>query len=191
MQQDVFSNNKDAQVNDAIEAYKKLPKKRVHYSKPTYFKDYENFKDTEGNVFNDKATWGRMSQVYSMLGNNHFAILFSTDDIKDYGIVRCYTRRYFAEKYEYKDLMNPKSKWETYIGQDFEEKQAEIIGSELLGIEERLFLHESLLEYLEQGYKIEQLNGWIESLLNLCLQGYSARLIVLMLILWGGVNKTG
>lgn len=186
MQKDVFTSadNPEAGMGEAIEAYKNLPKKRIHNTIPTYTKTYENYQDTEGNVFNDVETWGRMSQLYSILGNNHFPILFSLEDTKDYGIVRSTTKRYFAEKYEYKDRMNPKSKWQEYTGQEFEEKQAEIIGSENLEIEERLFLHETLLEYLEMGYKIEQLNQWIENLLNLCLQGFSARTIVLALILW-------
>ena len=192
MQKDVFTaaDNSEAEVEEAIEAYKNLPQKRIHNSIPSYTKTYENYQDTEGNVFNDVSTWGRMSQLYSILGNNHFPILFSLDDTVDLGIIRSRTKRYFAEKYKYKDLLNPKSQGHTYTGQEFEEKQAEIIGSEMLGIEERLFLHESLLECLEEGYRIEQLNGWIESLLNLFLQGFSARTVVLMLILWGGVNKT-
>ncbi|MCM1339398.1 MAG: hypothetical protein NC191_06980 [Muribaculaceae bacterium] len=191
MQNDIFTtaDNPAAEVGEAIEAYKNLPKKRIHNEIPTYTKTYENYQDAEGNIFDDVNTWGRMSQVYSMLGNNHFHILFSVNDIQDFGIVRSRTKRYFAEKYKYKDLMNPKSRWQTYTGQDFEEKQAEIIGSELLGIEERLFLHETLLEYLEMGYRIEQLNGWIEQLLNLCLQGFSARIIVLALILWRQKNE--
>lgn len=185
-QLDLFSDAQGQTIpefNEAKLAKNALPKKRIHNSIPTYTKAYENYQDSEGTIFNDEATWGRMSQVYSILGNNHFAILFDMTDVKDFGIVRSRTKRYGPEKYKYKDLMNPKAKWEVYTGQEFEEKQAEIIGSELLGIEERLFLHETLLEYLEDGYRIEQLNSWIESLLNLCLQGFSARTIVLMLIM--------
>lgn len=184
IQRDAFTTaNPDVDVGEAFEAYKNLSRKRIHYTTPTYTKTYENYQDAEGNIFDDEGTWGRMNQTYSILGNNFFPILMSLEDTKDFGIIRSRTMRYFAEKYEYKDLMNPRSEWRTYTGQEFEYKQAEIIGSENLGIEERLFLHESLLEYLEEGYRIEQLNGWIESLLNLCLQGFSARTIILALLL--------
>lgn len=69
MQQDVFSNNSDAHVSDAIKAYKTLPQKRIHNSIPTYTKTYENYQDTQGNVFDDVSTWGRMNEVYTLLSN--------------------------------------------------------------------------------------------------------------------------
>lgn len=164
---------------DAQNAYKSLPKKRIHNKIPTYFKSYENYQDIEGNVFNDEETWGRMDTVYLLLSNwCHGAIteLGKKNKIFDYGILRYRRSEYDNEEYTYQG--------KRYKDLPFQYTQAEIIGSELLGIEERLFLHETLLEYLEEDYKIEQLNGWIESLLNLCLQGFSARTIVLMLILW-------
>lgn len=157
-----------------------LPKKRIHNSIPTYTKTYENYKDSEGNVFDDEETWGRMNKLYTRLFNQ-FPYTHSLDEFKDFGIVRSRITQFTPETYTYKGTQ--------YKGDDFKVYQAEIIGSELLGIEERVFLHESLLEYIEEGYKIEQLNGWIESLLNLCLQGFSARTIILMLILWRLKNE--
>lgn len=174
-----------AGFESVLDAYKSLPKKRIHNEIPTYTKTYENYQDSEGNIFDDVSTWGRMNQVYTLL-SKFFPIFFSLENTQDFGIVRSRKNEYYIEEYEYKDLMNPKSKRKTYTGQEFTVRQAEIIGSELLGIEERLFLHETLLEYLEEGYRIEQLNSWIEQLLNLCLQGFSARIITLALILYRG-----
>lgn len=185
MQQNIFTTNPDIDVGALLEAYLNLPKKRIHNKIPTYTKTYENYQDSEGSVFDDIGTWGRMNQVYCQLAG-WFHIVMTHATTQDFGIVRSYRRDYTQEKYQYKDLMNPKSVWTTYTGQEFTDRYAEIIGSELLPIEERLFLHETLLEYLQEGYRIEQLNTWLESLLNLCLQGFSARTIVLALIMMKG-----
>lgn len=184
MQTDIFTTVKDSNidVDEALEAYKNIPRKRIHNKTPTYTKVYENYQDSEGNVFDDVNTWGRMDTVYEQL-TNHFPLCMTQEKSIDFGMVRSSRKDYHIENYEYKDLLNPRSEWREYTGQEFTVRQAEIIGSELLPIEERLFLHESLLEYLNEGYRIDQLNWWIESLLNLCLQGYSARVIVLALIL--------
>jgi hypothetical protein len=69
-----------------------------------------------------------------------------------------------------------------YKGQEFRVIEAEIIGSEDLNIQERLYLHETLLELLEEGYRIEQLNWYIESLVNLFKQGWTANLLVLAML---------
>lgn len=181
MEDNLLTTVEGAASAEALEAYKNLPKKRIHYRKTTYTKTYKNYQDAEGNIFDDISTWGRMNTLYTLLGNlciGHWTELGGKNKNFDIGILRYKLIEYKKEDYNYQG--------NEYIGTPYKFGEAEIIGSELLGIEERLFLHETLLEYLEEGYRIEQLNGWIESLLNLCLQGYSARLIVLALILMKG-----
>lgn len=174
IQCDLFSlSPDDPSLNEAKKAYKALPKKRIHNKIPTYTKTYTNYVDSEGNTFNDVITWGRMSEVYSRLANI-FPLINTHSNRIDFGIVRSSREHYTQETYKYKGIF--------YKGQEFTERQAEIIGSELLGIEERLFLHSELLEALENGYQIEQCNEWVEGLLNLMLQGYSARIIILALV---------
>lgn len=177
----IFSLSSEPSIKEAQKAYLSLPRKRIHNKKPTYTKSYTNYIDAEGNIFDDVNTWGRMSQFYNRL-SSFFPIVNTHSDIIDVGIVRSYRNRYIAEKYEYKNFTIPNSKYEIFTGQNFTERQAEIIGSELLSIEERLFLHSELLEALENGYRIEECNRWIERLLNLVLQGYSARIIILALV---------
>lgn len=187
MQQNLFTEDDGTprqEYNEAFEAYNNLPKKRIHNEKPTYTKTYENYQDNEGNVFDDVGTWGRMDTVYLLLANHclkYWTGFGTTNKLFDVGMLRYRRSEYDSAPYEYQG--------KKYRDLPFKYTQAEIIGSELLPIEERLFLHESLLEYLDEGYTIEQLNWWIESLLNLCLQGYSARLIVLALILMKGEDN--
>lgn len=169
----IFSSHTIPHIEEAQKAYHSLPKKRIHYKIPTYTKTYTNYTDVEGNVFDDVVTWGKMSEIYSRL-SNFFPIINKYEEFEDVGIIRSYKVHYPPETYKYKGVL--------YKGQDFTERQAEIRGSELLGIEERLFLHSELLETLENGYTIEQCNSWIESLLNLMLQNFNARLIILALI---------
>lgn len=169
----IFSCVEDPSLDEAKKAYKALPKKRIHNKIPTYTKIYTNYVDIDGNIFDDIGTWGKMSEIYSRLANI-FPLINTHCNCIDFGIVRSSRVHYTPETYKYKGVF--------YKGQEFTVRQAEIIGSELLGIEERLFLHSELLEALENGYQIEQCNGWIEGLLNLMLQGYSARIIIVALI---------
>lgn len=184
MQLNIFSNSKYTQLEKES---RKLKKKRVHYKTPTYKKFYKN--DIGSNITqNDTSNWGRMRQLHLTIAN-FFPIFFSgveptiTEDnykVYDFGIVRVWDNIYLPESYTHKGAI--------YKGQEFRVLEAEIVGTEDLNIQERLYVHETLLELLECGYRIEQLNWYLESLVNLFKQGWTANLLVLAMIMEGAKN---
>jgi hypothetical protein len=167
---------------------RKVKYKRVHYKTTTYTKVYKN-DVIDGKIHNnDIYLWGRMRELHKRLAN-FFPIFFSNvepsiieEDYKvyDFGIVRVWDNVYLPETYTHQGAI--------YKGQEFRVIEAEIIGSEDLNIQERLYLHETLLELLEDGYNINQLNWYIESLVNLFKQGWTANLLVLAMIMEGAKN---
>jgi hypothetical protein len=167
---------------------RKVKHKRVHYKTTTYTKVYKN-DVIDGKIqHNDIFLWGRMRELHKRLAN-FFPIFFSniepsitSEDYKvyDFGIVRVWDNVYLPETYTHKGAI--------YKGQEFRVIEAEITGSEDLNIQERIYLHETLLELLEEGYRIEQVNWYIESLVNLFKQGWTANLLVLAMIMEGAKN---
>jgi len=194
-------------------AYLNIPKKRVHYKKPTYNKSYKNdvihsqtlttnskpLPNERGNttIKDDNLTWGRMKELYQILANYFpYPILQPIKTLTphpnplpeerentlyiDTGIIRTYKSEYVAEKYLYQ---GDDGITRIYKGQEFTIWEAEIIGTEDLGINERLFVHELLIEYLDKGYQIEQLNMWISEIVNWFLQGFTAENMTIFLLL--------
>ena len=167
---------------------RKVKHKRVHYKTTTYTKVYKN-DVIDGKIqHNDIFLWGRMRELHKRLAN-FFPIFFSniepsitSEDYKayDFGIVRVWDNVYLPETYTHKGAI--------YKGQEFRVIEAEITGSEDLNIQERIYLHETLLELLEEGYNNNQLNWYIESLVNLFKQGWTANLLVLAMIMEGAKN---
>ena len=167
---------------------RKVKHKRVHYKTTTYTKVYKN-DVIDGKIqHNDIFLWGRMRELHKRLAN-FFPIFFSNvepciveEDYKayDFGVVRVWVNMYLPETYTHQGAI--------YKGQEFRVVEAEIIGSEDLNIQERIYLHETLLELLEDGYNINQLNWYMESLVNLFKQGWTANLFVLAMIMEGAKN---
>ena len=167
---------------------RKVKHKRIHYKTPTYTKIYSN-DVIDGKVLNnDLYLWGRMKELHARL-SNFFPIFFNgvepTEQGEnyryfDFGMVRVWDNTYTSETYTYRG--------DIYKGQDFKVLEAEIIGTEDLNIQERLYIHETVLEMLEEGYNIDQLNWYIESLVNLFKQGWTANLYVLAMIMEGAKN---
>jgi hypothetical protein len=161
---------------------RKVKHKRVHYKTTTYTKVYKN-DVIDGKIqHNDIFLWGRMRELHKRLAN-FFPIFFSNIDpsiieedfkVYDFGVVRVWDNVYLPETYTHKGAI--------YKGQEFRVIEAEIAGSEDLNIQERIYLHETLLELLEEGYNINQLNWYIESLVNLFKQGWTANLLVLAML---------
>ena len=167
---------------------RKVKYKRVHYKTTTYTKVYKNDVIDSKTHYNDIYFWGRMRELHKRLAN-FFPIFFSniepsitSEDYKayDFGIVRVWDNVYLPETYTHQGAI--------YKGQEFRVIEAEITGSEDLNIQERIYLHETLLELLEDGYNINQLNWYIESLVNLFKQGWTANLLVLAMIMEGAKN---
>ena len=177
---------------EGLEEYDKMARKvknkRVHYKNTTYTKVYKN-DVIDGKIqHNDIFLWGRMRELNKRL-SNFFPIFFNGvspcvegEDYKvfDFGMVRVWENIYRAEMYTYRGAI--------YKGQEFKTLEAEIIGTEDLNIQERLYIHETVLELLEEGYNIDQLNWYIESLVNLFKQGWTANLYVLAMIMEGAKN---
>lgn len=166
---------------------RKVKQKRVHYKNTTYTKVYKE-DVVEGKSNNNTFLWGKMRELHIRL-SNFFPIFFSgavpieeNEDYRvyDFGMIRVWENIYYPETYTYRG--------DIYKGQEFKTVEAEIIGTEDLNIQERLYIHETVLEMLEDGYSIDQLNWYIESLVNLFKQGWTANLYVLAMIMEGAKN---
>lgn len=68
--------------------------------------------------------------------------LFSNNRIKAW----CF--QYTEEEYEYEGI--------TYTGEEFKTREAEIVGTENYDLETRISLHKALIDYLEDGYTMEE-----------------------------------
>jgi hypothetical protein len=176
---------------EAYQMSRKVKHKRQHYIYPTYYKFYCK-DEVDGNI--DTDTWGVMEELYKRL-SFHFPIyasggLFDTEGelvsedeeriVYDFGMVRSWKNLYYKEKFSYYG--------ETYGGQEFVDVGAEIKGTEDLGIEERLWLHSCLLDRLEDGERIEDMNWELESVVNLFLQGVRLRDLLVIAV---NYNKGG
>ncbi|MCM1340008.1 MAG: hypothetical protein NC191_10090 [Muribaculaceae bacterium] len=67
-------------------------------------------------------------------------------------------------------------------GEDFKIVEAEIIGTELMPIEWRLFLHLSLLDFLKEGFKLNDTMPYIHSLMKWYEKGFQLK--DLFLYMW-------
>lgn len=195
----IFSESEEHKDYDSLA--KKLKKKRVHYKNTTYTKYYKNDIIDGNYTQNDTHTWGRLNCMYAYLSdffpvffNDSLGRLLNTGTlyyedeetvVYDIGLIRSWRNRYTEEEYEYKG----RDGWGVFKGQSFEVTGAEIIGSEDLLLDSRLFLHTWLFEFLQEGYRIEQLNPWIEELLNYINQGITAQCIVLAMLVIGDVKN--
>ena len=171
-----------------------LKSKRIRYKNPTYTKYYEEDKHTDGRTSKDYETWGSMNRLYIELANrfryptafeqNDYNIIQQDKDTSyiETGMVRTYKVCYHKEKYKHRGDDGIIKEFE---GEDFFYNYAEIIGTEDLGINERLFIHYWLIEYLDEGYPITKLNMWLENLVNLFVQGWTAELLLIMFMTRG------
>lgn len=178
------------------ELAQKVKGKRIHYGDTKNHKNYENDVIDGQVVVNDIDNYARLTACYQQLANlypvfaqtslfasNNQGFLFYEDDevvAYDYGLIRTWLNKYYKEYYWYQG--------KRYLGQEFEARTAEIIGSEDFNIQEKLYLHERLINFLEQGYTLEQVSWDIESLINLFEQGWTANLLVLAMIMEGAKN---
>lgn len=183
---DVFSDSKEYEKM-RIEA---LKSKRKRYKNPTYIKFYKEDVYINGSQTDSEEKWGNMNRLYIELANYFpYPLAFSQckdityeDENTSYietGIIRTYKICYQKGKYKYK---GDDGILREYDGEEFFNNYAEIIGTEDLEINERLFIHYWLIEYLNQGYQIEKLNWWLENLLNMFQQGWTAELLIVLLL---------
>lgn len=122
----------------------KLFYKRVHYEVPTYTKTYTNDVHIDGTI-KDDSVWFQMHETYKIIAR-YFPEPIMGQKVKEVFIedgLRIWTDIYTRGRYEYYG--------QVFEGQEFSERFAEIIGSERLGVEERLKVHTELLAFLRKG----------------------------------------
>lgn len=163
--------------------------KRLRFKNPTYIKYYKEDTHTDGSTTEALIKYSRMNQLYIQLANYfRFPTKFENkktipigDDTYciDTGIIRTYQVNYTKEKYTHK---GDDGVIKTYKGEEFFLNFAEVKGTEDLGINERLFVHEELMRCIEDGYTIEKLNMWLEELVCLMQNGFTAELLIILLL---------
>lgn len=189
--------------SDDLKAYEKLrleaiKSKRIRFKNPTYTKFYKEDKHTDGTVTDSIDKWGKMNRLYIELANMfpfptrfdndyHLAIDCGDDTYYiDTGIIRTYKIGYQKEKYTHK---GDDGVVKTYQGEEFYCNFAEVIGTEDLGINERLFIHSELMYYLDEGYRLKDLTMWLDELVNWFDNGWNAELLLIMFITRGFKNE--
>lgn len=166
-----------------------LKSKRKRYKNPTYVKHYKEDTHTDGTRTDAEEKWGRMNRIYTELANR-FPYPLAFENCKDiiqvdedtsyveFGMVRTYKVCYHRGKYNHR---GDDGKIKTYEGEEFFYNYAEVIGTEDLGINERLVIHSWLIDCLDDGYTIEKLNMWLEELVNMFKQGWTAELLIIFM----------
>lgn len=185
--------------SDDLKAYEKLriealKSKRKRFKHPTFTKFYKEDVHKDGSHTDSEEKWGTMNRLYIELANrfryptafeqNDYNIIQQDKDTSyiETGVVRTYKACYHKEKYKHRGDDGIIKEFE---GEDFFYNYAEVIGTEDLGINERLFIHYWLIEYLDEGYPITKLNMWLENLVNLFKQGWTAELYIIFLLTRG------
>ncbi len=100
-----------------------------------------------------------LSQILSQLAN-YFPIPIcnnSAKEIYQYQHIRFWFSKHECEEYEYDK--------EVFNGESFNIVEAELIGTEDLNIDERLFLHKKLLEFVKNGMNIQIAAGKLQPLI--------------------------
>lgn len=100
-----------------------------------------------------------LSRILSQLAN-YFPIPIcnnSAKEIYQYQHIRFWFSKHECEEYEYEK--------EVFNGESFNIVEAELIGTEDLNIDERLFLHKKLLEFVKNGMNIQVAAGKLQPLI--------------------------
>lgn len=107
----------------------------------------------------DLNPWVEMYRCYEELSNYCPIPLFSEQSsiIENNGLKLWY-KVYNSKDYLYHG--------EIFSGEDFKIIEAEIIGTELMPIEWRLFLHLTLLDFLKDGFKLDDIMPYIYKLME-------------------------
>ncbi len=123
----------------------------------------------------DINPWEEMSKCYRELGNYCTVPLFNTESsVLENNGLKLWCEVYASGPYSYFG--------EKCQGEDFKIIEAEIIGTESMPIEWRLFLHSTLLDFLKDGFRLDDIMPHIHELME-C---YKKRLMLkdLFIYLW-------
>lgn len=116
----------------------------------------------------DINSWEVMSQCYRELGNYCPVPLFNAESsVLENNGLRLWCEVYTSELYSYFD--------KEYLGEDFKILEAEIIGTESMPIEWRLFLHLTLLDFLKDGFNLNDIMPYIYRLIELNKKGLALK----------------
>lgn len=97
--------------------------------------------------------WEKMQEIYTQLANYCPLPLFGNEkEITDIHGLRLWCLNYTAERYEY---LNDSNITEICKGEDFKVIEAEIIGTESWYLEDRIFIHEKLLNEIRSGLNVK------------------------------------
>lgn len=117
--------------------------------------------------------WTEMNKCYKVLADYCPLPIFNSEDsILENNGLRLWHTVYKNESYDYFG--------EIVEGEEFKVIEAEIIGTELLPIEWRLFLHITLLDFLKDGFKLNDIMSYIYKLL----EWYKSGLLLKDLVLY-------
>lgn len=130
-------------------------KKRVRYKIPTYIKQYEDYSGESlkiNNSFEYASDYQKLADIYLKIYNYCGIEILNTnskkDKVKTIGQLRVWTIKYDKKPYKYEG--------ETYKGQKFTVRAAEIIGTEDWDIKKRIEIHERFLQLLRKDFSIEE-----------------------------------
>ena len=99
------------------------------------------------------TNWEKMQDLYTQLANYCPLPLFGeAKEITDFYGLRLWCESYTAERYEYQNDLNIT---EICKGEDFKVIEAEITGTENWYLEDRVFIHEKLLNEIRSGLDIK------------------------------------
>lgn len=121
-------------------------RKRGKYNKKVVTKDYNPY------------TY--INEIYNKIAVKHTSLpLFSREETAFcFNGLRVTYSVYDPEEYIYYDYptQGAEGNGELCQGEDFQVYQAELIGTEYMTVEDRIYLHDKLIEYLEQGVELKQ-----------------------------------
>lgn len=101
----------------------------------------------------NSTNWEKMQYIYTQLANYCPLPLFeSSKEVFDINGLRLWCTNYECNEYTY---LTSSGVFENYTGERFKVIEAEISGTENWHIEDRIFLHELLLNDLRSGYDIK------------------------------------
>lgn len=126
--------------------------------------------------------WEVMCQCYREVGNYCPLPLFSNENsILENNGLRLWHTVYTNENYSYFG--------DNFKGENFKIVEAEIIGTELMPLEWRLFLHLALLDFLKDGFKPDDIMPYIYQLMEWYKKGLMLK--DLFIYLWNMEVKNG
>lgn len=134
--------------NEDVKPPKKKKPKRIRSKNPKKKILWQVIKTTDGKIINDYNNWqtlrGYAVELYELCGFMPFG---SIESVTQCGIT-VWHDVYIKEKYKHNG--------KTFNGQEFEHYEAEVDGTGLLPVLDRIKIYEEVISRLKQGLSLEQ-----------------------------------